>query len=140
MERRMTERLVIEFEVHDTKHFEQCLQAWDLATANQCVGYRVDEGVAKREALRRFCDQMELKLRKNDHKTGWRDLPIEALFSLMMLEIEEFKLAVRYLTVREALKELPDISNFAMMLWDRIGSEPGDKQSDPMEQFLRINL
>ncbi len=135
----MTEKVVIEFEVHSVEFFTQRLQEWDLTALNLCVGYRIDAGVAKREALRRFCDQMELKLRKNDHKTGWRDLPIEALFELMMLEINEFKLAIRYLTVREALKELPDVANFAMMLWDRIGMTPGGG-GDPMEQFLRINL
>lgn len=135
----MTERVVIEFEVHNADRFKQALQAWDENTPH-ALGYRIDEGVAKREALRRFCDQMELKLRKNDHKTGWRDLPIEALFELMMLEISEFKLAIRYLTVREALKELPDIANFAMMLWDRIGITADENGALGMDRFLRINL
>lgn len=67
-----------------------------------------------------FAIAMELKLRKNDHKTGWRDLPIEALHRLMMLEVEEFKVALDFFGKDEVADELVDIANFAMMLRDRI--------------------
>jgi len=131
----MSERVVVEFTVHDADQFKQALQAWDQNTPH-ALGYRIDDGVDKRKALKDFCDQMELKLRKNDHKTGWRDLPEAALFRLMTLEIEEFRLALEFLSVREAMKELPDIANFAMMLYDRLSITGG---AGPAE-FLRIKL
>lgn len=68
-----------------------------------------------------FALLMERKLRKNDHKTGWRELPIEALRRLMMVEIEEFNVAREFFGLEEARKELVDIANFAMMLHDRLG-------------------
>lgn len=76
-----------------------------------------------RPAVVIFAADMERKLRKNDHKTSWRDLPIEALFRMMMLEIEEYRVAHEFLTVAEARNELIDIGNFAMILWDRLSVE-----------------
>lgn len=76
-----------------------------------------------RPAVVIFAADMERKLRKNDHKTSWRDLPIEALFRMMMLEIEEYRVAHEFLTVAEARNELVDIGNFAMILWDRLSVE-----------------
>ncbi len=76
-----------------------------------------------RYVLRQFASLMEAKLRKNDHKTGWRELPVEALFRLLMIEVEEFKVAKEFLSVAEARNELLDISNFALFLWDRLGNE-----------------
>lgn len=77
-----------------------------------------------REPLMQFAEQMELKLRKNDHKTSWRDLPVEALFRQLMLEIEEFKIADEFLSVEEARKELVDVSNYCLILHDRLGILP----------------
>lgn len=76
-----------------------------------------------RKPLADFVRSMEDKLRKNDHKKGWRELPIEALERLMMVEIEEFKIAHDFLSVDDARNELVDIANFAMMLYDRLGME-----------------
>lgn len=76
-----------------------------------------------REPLAEFALLMEHKLRKNDHKTGWRALPIEALRRLMMLEVEEYNVAREFFGHEEARKELVDIANFAMMLHDRLGVE-----------------
>lgn len=76
-----------------------------------------------RAPLAKFADQMEAKLQKNDHKTGWHSLPVEALFRLLLIEIEEFKVAREYLSVAEARKELVDIANFSMILWDRLSTE-----------------
>lgn len=74
-----------------------------------------------RPVLKDFADLMELKLAKNDHKTSWRELPVEALFRLLMLEIEEFKVAHEFLGHVEARKELVDIANFCLILHDRLG-------------------
>lgn len=83
---------------------------------------KLPEGVV-RSVLYYFMWDMERKLRKNDHKTGWRHLPIEALFKMLMLEIEEFKVAHEFLNKDEARKELVDVANFCMILWDRLSIE-----------------
>lgn len=86
--------------------------------------------VELRPILRAFAEAMELKLRKNDHKKGWRDLPIEALERMLLLELEEYKVAREFFGPQAARKESVDCSNFCMMLWDRLGmledkEEPG---------------
>lgn len=74
-----------------------------------------------RAELQKFGKLMELKLRKNDHKDTWRKKPVEALVKLMLLEIEEFKVADEFFSVKEAQNELVDIANFAMIVHDRLG-------------------
>lgn len=76
-----------------------------------------------RPVLTNFAIAMEEKLQKNDHKSGWRTLPVEALFKLLMIELEEFKVAHEFFGANEARKELVDIANFCMMLHDRLGME-----------------
>jgi hypothetical protein len=76
-----------------------------------------------RAELYDFAELMESKLKKNDHKKGWKELPIEALRRLMMIEVQEFEVAREFFGVREAQNELVDIANFAMMLHDRLGME-----------------
>lgn len=76
-----------------------------------------------RPVLLQFAAAMETKLRKNDHKTSWRTLPVEALRRLLQIEMEEFKVAMEFLSVAEARNELTDIANFALILWDRLGLE-----------------
>lgn len=68
-----------------------------------------------------FAEEMETKLRRNDHKRGWRDLPVEALFRLLMIELEEFRVADEFLNVADARKELVDLANFCLILHDRLG-------------------
>jgi hypothetical protein len=70
-----------------------------------------------------FAVAMEQKLRKKDEKTHWRERPIEALKRLMLLEVEEFKVAHEFFGPDEAMDELRDIANYAMILWDRIRVE-----------------
>ncbi len=80
------------------------------------------ENYGIRPPLASFAAQMELKLRKNDHKNalGWHRQPIEALQRLMLLEIEEFKVADEFYPVERAREELVDIANFALILHDRL--------------------
>lgn len=73
-----------------------------------------------RPVLASFAERMEEKLRKNEHKKGWRELPVEALFRLLEIEIEEYKVAAEFFSKEDARSELVDISNFCMMLWDRL--------------------
>jgi hypothetical protein len=82
-----------------------------------------DENVVIRNEVADFSVLMERKLQRNDHKQGWRTLPIEALRRLMMLEIEEYNVAREFFGPEEARSELVDIANFAMMLHDRLGME-----------------
>lgn len=93
----------------------------------------VGEIVSIRDPLVAFTVLMEHKLRKNDHKTGWRHLPIEALRRLMMLEVEEYNVAREFFGLEEARKELVDVANFAMMLHDRLGLEDR-KNTDEAEK------
>lgn len=74
-----------------------------------------------RPELYEFVFAMEMKLRKNDHKTHWRKLPVDALIRLMKLELEEFDVADEFFPVSEARGETIDIANFAMILFDRLG-------------------
>jgi|HubBroStandDraft_3_1064219.scaffolds.fasta_scaffold01536_8 hypothetical protein len=80
-------------------------------------------GTGLRAEVWEFAQAMEVKLKKNDHKTGWQQLPIEALRRLMMLEVEEFNVAREFFGADEAMNELVDIANFAMMLRDRLRIE-----------------
>lgn len=115
------ERVNVEFTVTNKEHFLD----WLHKAEQECgfvLGFRADdEGLDKRAALRAFVDQMEHKLRKNEHKSNWRTKPIDALLKLMLLEIEEFKVAHEFFAVSESRPELVDIANFALMLHDRLG-------------------
>lgn len=97
---------------------------------------KVDWGkIALRPELLAFAEQMEKKLRKNDHKRGWREQPIEALFRLLKIEVQEFEVADEFFTVAEARNELVDIANFAMMLHDRLGMIEQDiKRSSQLDR------
>lgn len=114
-------KIIVEFEIANEELFKKSLMEWDLTTPNTCVGYRIDDGVSKREALRKFADEMELKLRKNDHKSDWREKPIQALFKLLLIELEEFKALYDYFPTAEARRELVDVANFCMIVHDRMG-------------------
>lgn len=120
----MTEKVHVEFEIADGRRdeFLQRLQDWDKDQPRYdfVLGFRADDYVQRREALTKFVDRMELKLRKNEHKRNWREKPIAALVALMLIEVQEFQVALEHFTVGEARSELPDISNFAMMADDRL--------------------
>jgi len=123
----MAEKIIVEFTVTRRAAFEEELAK---ATYNMTtiVGYRAGDQVDRRSALQSFSDRMELKLRKNDHKTSWRVLPIEALKRLLLVEIEEFKVALEFLSATEARNEAVDIANFALILDDRLGMMPDQAQ------------
>lgn len=123
----MTEQVHVTFTITAGRRerFIQSLQ--DAGDLIDCQGYRADDEVQRREAVVKFTDAMELKLRKNDHKTSWRDLPIEALVRLLILELEEFKVADEFFPVKEARKEAVDVANFALIVWDRLGMIDQDR-------------
>lgn len=121
------ERVVVEFNVSDREKFLKELQEAEENEHFSCHGFRADDALDKRVPVKVFSDAMEMKLRKNDHKRGWRELPIEALLRLMLLEVEELKVALDFLDVKEARNEAVDIGNFSMMLHDRLGMLDQDK-------------
>lgn len=85
------------------------------------VAPAVGSSITLRPEVAAFAVAMELKLRKNDHKTTWRDKPVEALVRLMVLELEEFRVAHEFFDTRDSRGETVDIANFAMIVWDRLG-------------------
>jgi len=73
-----------------------------------------------RREVAEFALAMETKLRKNDHKTGWHDQPIEAHIKLLKIELMEFDVAYEFLGEAEAAKECIDIANFALIIRDKL--------------------
>jgi hypothetical protein len=76
-----------------------------------------------RPAVIEFAQAMEDKLRKNDHKQGWRTYPISAIRRLLGIEVSELDVALDFDIGLDAPSECVDIANFAMMLRDRINKE-----------------
>lgn len=113
----------VEFDISNELRFEQQLQQ-HFEHDDNVIGLRSDTSPAVRAPLRLFADAMEAKLKKHDNKTHWRELPVEALFKMLLIEIEEFKVSQEYLTVAEARSELVDVANYALILWDRMSLEP----------------
>lgn len=79
-----------------------------------------DAVLSLRPAVLEFAVAMELKLRKNDHKTGWRDQPIEAHLKLLRIEMMEFDVALEFLGDEIAATECVDIANFALIIRDKL--------------------
>lgn len=73
-----------------------------------------------RSEVAEFATAMEAKLRKNDHKTGWKDQPIEAHIKLLRIEMMEFDVALEFLGDEEACKECVDLANFALIIRDKL--------------------
>lgn len=91
------------------------------------------ESLGLRPALSDFAMAMEVKLKKNDHKSSWLELPIEALYRLLKIELAEFEVAMDFLTVADAQNELVDIANFSLILFDRLRLEdPKAKVQDAL--------
>ncbi len=85
-----------------------------------------------RKAIQWFAEEMEAKLRENDHKGGWQGCRFSELFPRIGHERDELLLAAHPLqldTVAETLtqedaceliRECADIANFAMMIADNV--------------------
>lgn len=118
----MTERIDVTFTVPagGREAFLLALQQWD-STNNVSVGWRADDQVSRRAALEKFANEMELVLRKHDHKKSWRDRPIQALVRMLSLEFKEFRAALEFFEASEARKELIDVANYCLICWDRLG-------------------
>lgn len=122
-------KVVVDFNVPDNK--VDAFAAWLQRVTGEedygiVEGYRADDHVSRRRALQAFADEMELTLRRHDHKTGWREKAIDALFRLLLLEVEEAKVAMEFFNTREARAELIDVANFCLIVYDRLGAYKED--------------
>jgi NTP pyrophosphatase (non-canonical NTP hydrolase) len=95
-----------------------------------------------------FAEQMEKKLRENDHKGGWDDEPVGWLLRRLGQEVTELRRAMKRLAAtrhatydqrgsaklaahrKEVVRESADVANFAMMIADVLGA----LKPDPMEK------
>lgn len=85
-----------------------------------------------RKAIQWFAEEMEAKLRENDHKGGWEGRRFGELFPRIAQERDELLLAAHPLNLDtiaerlthedacELIRECADIANFAMMIADNI--------------------
>ena len=95
----------------------------------------MSKSVELRPVVRAFAEAMELKLRENDHKPGWKDDDPEILVDRLMEEVGELQYEVEGLSSNrewpgereKVLREAADVANFAMMVADVVGSLRTDK-------------
>ena len=83
----------------------------------------MNEPIELRPEVQWFAEQMELRLRANDWKGGWRDEDIDWLWARMWDEERELYQAMHPSTWPEVdydgiVKEAADVANFAMMVAD----------------------
>lgn len=118
-------KIVVEYTVPDDWTVERVTQSLVANEPHHLTWRCIHNGPTNcsappRASVIQFGELMEAKLSKNDHKTTWRDKPIEALFRLLLLEIEEFKVAYEFFSVADAQAELVDVANFALIVHDRL--------------------
>jgi NTP pyrophosphatase (non-canonical NTP hydrolase) len=78
--------------------------------------------VTLRSEVRRFARAMEMRLRANDHKPGWKADSPEALLDRVDEELLELHMAVAANPGKTAiLLEAADVANFLMMVVDVCG-------------------
>lgn len=93
-----------------------------------------------RKEVLEFAIAMEAKLRKNDHKTGWKDQPIEAHIKLLRIEMMEFDVALEFLGDGEACKECVDLANFALIIRDKLRARIAAKKEADNRQCGPIRV
>lgn len=71
-----------------------------------------------RVQVRRMSLLMELKLRKNDFKGGWANVPAHKLLDLLEAEVKELREAVESGDPLDIAQECADVANYAMMVAD----------------------
>ena len=75
-----------------------------------------------RPSVRWFAEQMELKLRENDHKGGWEHESWPNLVGLLHREVRELEYRLFPLSdndLEQVILEAADIANFSMMIADK---------------------
>ena len=71
-----------------------------------------------RPELRKFAEALELRLRENDHKSGWDSMSVASCHRRFHQEVVELDRAY-FSTARlsEVLHESEDAANFLFFLW-----------------------
>lgn len=77
-----------------------------------------------------FAEEMEQRLRTNDHKNGWTTCYDKFLLRRLRSKIRGLGLAVRAKHVHAAavIKEAVDVANYAMMVADRAARQERDDE------------
>lgn len=74
-----------------------------------------------------FAEQMEAKLKENDHKGGWEDCSIDYFLERLEEEVKELYYATETPNNAEnIIREATDVANFALMIADVINRKLGD--------------
>ena len=73
-----------------------------------------------RDTLSWFAEEMEKKLRANDHKDGWHDCSLNWLFDRLLEEVEELRQECARQAGLGVIDEATDVANYCMMLADRV--------------------
>ncbi len=83
-------------------------------------GQIVEPQINARWQVRAFAEEMERVLRANDCKGGWSDCQVSYLQHRLVEEMGEYFRSLE-MNVQPTWRqrELVDIANFCMMLWDR---------------------
>ena len=87
----------------------------------------LDEYTGIRPEVMRFAAAMELVLRKNDYKGGWREMGSYKLLERAYEELEECRREMRESKsgcMRRASREMVDAAAFCMMFFDNLYSMP----------------
>jgi NTP pyrophosphatase (non-canonical NTP hydrolase) len=76
-----------------------------------------------RQVVQWFGEEMEKKLKENDHKASWTDCDMDYLMSRTEQELDELSKAIVDLkfgigTIEDVIKEAADVANFVMMIAD----------------------
>lgn len=75
-----------------------------------------------RNEIKTFAEEMEQVMSENDKRKGdsWKEMNINHLLHLLGREYFELNTAVDLNLEELELKELVDIANFCMMIWNRL--------------------
>jgi len=69
-----------------------------------------------RKELNIFSQYMEHKLKLNDHKGGWEEIPTPTLINKLRGELNELEEAIRGEPDLNIMFEAADVANYAMMI------------------------
>lgn len=83
------------------------------------------EEIKVRNSVDWFAKQMERKLKKNDHKGGWKRCELQYLSMRLTQERKELTEAIASKDTQKIIDECADIANFALMIADKFGPEFG---------------
>ena len=78
--------------------------------------------VYPRASVQWFAEEMERKLQRNDHKSGWRGEALQYLSMRLTQERKEFADALASKDKERIISECADIANFAMMIADNFNT------------------